>query len=226
MKSVIRLHDVQKKFVQAHNEFILFDKINMIFEQGQSYIIKGISGSGKSTLLNIIAGFESTTKGSVFFNETAIQQLSYAEREVMTREQFGIMFQQPYLLKELSVMENILIKASINKIDYAEERAWQLLKKVGLEQHAHQAPSTLSGGEQQRVSFVRALIHNPPFLIADEPTAHLDEENKHRLLTLLQEAVTLGMGLIITTHDQAVAASFQHILHLEQGQLYAGTRKI
>lgn len=216
----IKLKNLQKKFFFEGKEFVLLSGLNIEFLQGQGTVIRGVSGSGKSTLLSIITSLEPITSGHIFFDEQCVHSLPSTEKEALVREQFGIIFQQPYLLKELTVRENIMLKAKIQGLLDATKKADIVLDKVGLADKADKFPQSLSGGEQQRVALARALIHNPAFIIADEPTAHLDHDNKRRVIALLQDIISLGTGVIITTHDETVAQAFGRQLYLHNGYLH------
>ena len=164
-------------------------------------------GAGKSTLLHLLAGFESPTYGKVAFSGADVVQ------------QVGVVFQVPHLLDELSVVENVMVQGLIAKKAYDEcyDKASELLAKVGLAEKASQQPRSLSGGEQQRVAVVRALFSEPSFILADEPTAHLDGKTAELLLDLILSYK--HAGLIMVSHDESSALKLDHMLYLTDGTL-------
>jgi lipoprotein-releasing system ATP-binding protein len=221
-KHVIELTNISKEFYQADERTILFADSSYTFTQGETYGIVGTSGTGKSTLLNIIAGIEKPTSGKVTYDGIDIAHISAEKMRLYLQNYFGIIFQYAYLLNELTVLENVEIKGLIAGLssESARKQASELLDRVGLSHKMHAQPAALSGGEQQRVALARALMLRPPFIIADEPTAHLDEETKRvigELLIFCQE--TFGCALIISSHDSFITGKMKHIVRIHQGTL-------
>ena len=215
------IHHLTQKFSQGAREIVVLDGISYRFEQGRSYAISGDSGAGKSTLLHLLAGLETPTLGQVRLGGKDIADVQTS--------QIGIVFQAPHLIDELSVLENIMIKGLILKQDYheAQEQAQELLKRVGLEDKENQRPRSLSGGEQQRVSIARALFTEPAFIIADEPTAHLDQTLSQELLELLYSyQQEKGAGLIIASHDSGLLGLLDTALILHKGTLQEVTPQV
>jgi ABC-type lipoprotein export system ATPase subunit len=198
--------------------------ISITFEQGKTYAISGVSGTGKSTLMHLLSGFDKPSAGAVFFNTKNIAHFSAAERAHFLNQSIGHVFQQPYLIRELSVLENIMTPGLImgSSLLTARPRAQELLEAVGLAECADRRPSSLSGGQQQRVALARALFNQPAFLLADELTGNLDKETGRNIMSfLLKLQQQFHMGVIISTHDTYVAESMQHTFRLEQGELIA-----
>lgn len=207
----IILKNIQKSFNNIH----VLTNINYTFKQGQTYGIMGVSGTGKSTLLHLIAGLDHPDSGSILF-ETA-----HSSKNNIT-EAIGLVFQKPHLIKELSVLENVMIRAALNStsLDNQENKAIQLLQELGLHDKIYAKPSSLSGGQQQRVALARALIAKPTFLIADEPTAHVDQSTKQELIELILHYHKIySMGVIISSHDLAIIQIMNNTLTLERGSL-------
>ncbi len=222
MKNHIELKQISKEFYQADKKLTLFTDVSYTFTQGQTYALTGVSGTGKSTLLHIIAGIEKPTSGAIQYDGVSYATFSAERQRNHLNRRLGIIFQYAYLINELSVSENVALKARIAGISYAlaTQQAHELLNQVGLLHKADAMPATLSGGEQQRVALARALMLRPPFIVADEPTAHLDEDNKKRVIELLIDCSTLfGSGLIISSHDSFIVEKMQHKLMIHKGKL-------
>lgn len=189
--------------------------LNFKFYAGASYAIIGVSGAGKTTLLNLLAGLETPSSGQVLLSD---QTVSFQH----LRQAIAIVSQQPLLLSELTVWENVALKGLIagQSKKVVQAAALCLLTQVGLVACANYQISQLSGGEQQRVAVARALWGRPQFLLADEPTGNLDQQTGQALVKLLiQLQKELKVGLIVATHDNYVAQSLETKLYLQQGQL-------
>jgi lipoprotein-releasing system ATP-binding protein len=212
MRSVISLQSVSQQFVQGKEIISVLDEVSIVFEQGKTYALEGVSGTGKSTILQLLAGLEQPTKGKVLYNDKNISRFSDREHQLFLQTTIGFVFQYPYLIDELSVLENVMLKGLIEGKtgNAAQARAEKLLAVVGMSHKLNALPAALSGGEQQRVALARALFVEPEFLLADEPTAHLDSETKKTVLDLLLSfQQNMNMGLIIATHDEEVAQRMQ-----------------
>lgn len=217
----IQLSHVSKFVAQGNESLPVLHDTNYTFEQQQSYAITGVSGSGKSTLVSIIAGFTEPTSGTVLFNNQSLNVMTKNEYEIYIQKHVGIIFQHAYLIPELTVLENVLLKSIItNQQERYKTRALELLERVGLLHKANERPFVLSGGEQQRIAIIRALLTRPSFLIADEPTSHLDQETGLRIINLMLEFHTQeNIGLIISTHDTTLADKMDHCIALKSGSL-------
>lgn len=221
-KSTLLSKDLFKSFWQGEKELKVLSGINIEFEQGRSYAITGASGSGKSTLIHILGGLDKPSSGSIFIDNADIFSLNQKDKEKLLSEKLGFVFQFHYLIKELSVLENIILPGLIlgKTKAVAIQKAKKLLKKVDLLDKADSYPTELSGGQLQRVSILRAIFNEPAFLIADEPTGDLDASNAQIITDLLLECKDeWGMGLIICTHDKAVYERMDNILILKNGIL-------
>lgn len=219
-----KIENLTKTFRQLDKDTHVLRDISVIFEQGTSYGLSGISGSGKSTFLQILSGFEKPASGSVTFDNKNIHTFTPEEHEQFLHSSIGILFQTPHLINELSVLENIMLKGlarGLPKKD-AISKALMLLTEVMLEHKAAHKPTALSGGEQQRVALARALMNDPLFLLADEPTAHLDMQSRELILKLLQQyKKSRNMGLIVSSHDPYVIQNMDQHYVLENGVLKA-----
>jgi len=215
-------HGIKKQFKQGGTNLEVLKGIDAQFQQGFSYAITGPSGSGKSTLVHLLAGLDTPSEGAVFFNNQNIAHFTEQQREQFLNKSLGLIFQLPYLIAELTVIENVMLKGMLATYDKdaAHQRALSLLQSVGLESKAYEAPASLSGGQQQRVAIARALFNKPAFLIADEPTGNVDVQTGNAILDLLLTSqAEWGMSIIISTHDAYVAQRMDTVLHIRDGLL-------
>lgn len=220
----LAVKELSKHFTSGNQTIELLCGINSEWEQGVTYGIAGPSGCGKTTFLHLITGLDKPSLGSVWYNDRNITTLSSVQQEQWRAENLGIMFQYPYLIKELSVIENVMLPGLIlGKPDaQVREHAMELLKQVLLKDKAHNCPSLLSGGEQQRVTLARALCNSPAFLIADEPTAHLDKKTAGAIIdVILDMSQEYNMGLILVSHDTNLLHKCRYTTTLEGGTLHA-----
>ena len=221
-KALLSFDKVSKLFYQGSDRVHLFNHISATFVQGYNYAIMGVSGTGKSTFLQLLAGLDKPTSGTITYNGQSLAHFSATQYHYFLCHDVGLVFQSPYLLRELSVLENVMMKGLIAGMDMQEcqHEALALLNKVNLEAYAQRYPATLSGGEQQRVALARALMLKPSFLLADEPTAHLDEMTRVGIVELMKDCCTTwSMGIILTTHDTAVANMMDTIIKIHEGDL-------
>lgn len=193
--------------------------VDYTFESGHSYAISGVSGTGKSTLIHLLAGLDVPTSGHVLFDGYTIETFDATQRSHFLNRSIGLVFQAPYLIKELSVIENVMLKGLIARGNYATcmNQARQLLDVLGLADKIDVQPTELSGGQQQRVAIARALFGAPAFVLADEPTGNLDAESTDMVLEVFGKFA--HVGLIVTSHNERVCARMQTHLKLENGLL-------
>ena len=179
--------NLTKTFSQGEQKLHVLESVNITFEKGESYAITGASGSGKSTLLHLLGSLDKPTSGNVIFCGQDLFKISLQKRELILNHKIGFVFQFHYLIHELTVLENITLPGKIanRKKSNLVTRGKELLELVGLSDKANNYPSELSGGEQQRVSILRAIFNKPNFLLADEPTGNLDETNAKNITNLL-----------------------------------------
>jgi ABC-type lipoprotein export system ATPase subunit len=219
---------ITKSFMQASLNVDVLKGVSVCFEHGKTYAITGVSGAGKSTLLHILAGLEEPSKGEITFNGRTLFSMSAAEHTHFLNKSIGLVFQSPYLIAELSVVENVMVKGMIMGEQYDECRvkALALLNTVGLQDKAESKPSTLSGGQQQRVAVIRALFNEPVFLLADEPTGNLDEKTGKDLIDFILDCQKQWhMGVIISSHDAYVTSMMSTVFELHDGMLLKELKK-
>jgi lipoprotein-releasing system ATP-binding protein len=219
---ILEAKKLHKTFLEAKKSLTVLKDISTKFEQGKTYAITGASGSGKSTLLHLLGGLDSPTTGSVFFDNKNIASMKKSEKELFLSQSIGFVFQFHYLVNELTVLENIILKGLIAGISREKSisRAKELLKKFGLIKKANSYPFQLSGGEQQRVSIIRAIFNKPDFLLADEPTGNLDAQNASNIVDFFIDCQKeQKMGLIICSHDKDVYSRMEKVFELKDGLL-------
>ncbi|MEM7294679.1 MAG: ABC transporter ATP-binding protein, partial [Pseudomonadota bacterium] len=178
--------------------------LSLSMQAGELLVLTGPSGSGKSTVLNLLSSLDAPTNGEVRFAGQSLSQMTPRELADLRNARFGFVFQLPHTLPHKTVLENVLLPCLYGSpvaYNSARDLALELLDYVGLSAMADHFPSTLSGGELQRVVFARALVREPQVIFADEPTGSLDAENSHRLLGLLREQTEIGKLVVMATHD-------------------------
>jgi len=197
------------------------DGLDFRLEAQESVAIVGPSGCGKSSLLNLIGALDVPTAGQLYFGDQPYAAI--ADLALLRRRRFGFIFQAFHLIPTLTALENVLV-ATIGgpeaPVAGADARARDLLSELGLQPRIDHFPSQLSGGERQRVAIARALINRPEVLLADEPTGSLDSASAAQVLALIDTwRARAGLALVVVTHDPAVAARADRIVHLRDGKL-------
>lgn len=190
--------------------------VTLRVHQGEFVGIVGPSGSGKSSLLYLLSGLKLPSSGTVRYRGRCFAQASDRERSAIRRERFGFVFQQPYLLGYLTVLENLLVPAPDTRS--LRERAYALLEQLGLGDKIHRYPSALSGGERQRVCVARALLMEPEVIFADEPTAALDQNTGLQVLELLENHRGEG-AVVLVTHDPQMLQYCDTVYTLRDGRV-------
>ncbi|PJE31890.1 lipoprotein-releasing system ATP-binding protein [Pseudooceanicola antarcticus] len=207
------------------NEITVLREASLEIAQGEVVAMVAPSGSGKSTLLHIAGLLDAPDSGSVRVNGTEVSGLSDRRRTAIRRDELGFVYQFHHLLPEFSAAENIALPqlAAGASRGAAMARAAELLEHVDLSPRADHRPAELSGGEQQRVAFCRALANGPSLLLADEPTGNLDPATSERVFEALMSLVReTGMGALIATHNLELAGRMDRVLRMEDGRLVAG----
>ncbi len=211
--SVHRTYTLGKKTVEV------LRGIDLEITRGERVFLCGASGAGKTTLLYTLAGLERPEKGKVLIDGNDLYALSQKEQSLVRNSTMGYIFQNYYLLPELTALENVMVPGMIRSRNH-RRRALDLMGEVGLGDRMHHLPAELSGGEQQRVAIARALINEPAMVFADEPTGNLDSRNGGEVMNLLLEfARNLSTTLIVVTHDRILAEQGDRTLEIVDGQM-------
>ncbi|MGM0641420.1 MAG: ABC transporter ATP-binding protein [Thermotogota bacterium] len=219
---MIKVENLSKIYNESKKEVRALDNVNVEMNQGEIISILGPSGSGKSTFLNCLSGIDRPTHGKIFIEDYELTNKSDNNVTEFRANNMGFIFQFFNLIPVLNVIENVKLAMLITNQDekIAEEKAKDLLVKVGLEDKMYVDPSTLSGGEAQRVSIARALINEPKIVWADEPTGALDEKTGNEILDLIKELnEKKNKSFIIVTHDPKVTRYSNSIYLMENGKL-------
>ncbi len=201
---MIELKNIIKKYeINKNNIVTALDDINLIINEGELVVLKGSSGSGKSTILSLIAALSKPTSGEVIVDTKRISKLPDNFASDFRRDNIGFIFQKYNLINTLSVKENIMLPlVPMNlHVDIVEEKLKRVLEMFHIAHKKDMIVKNLSGGEQQRVAIARANINNPKIIIADEPTANLDEKLSLHFIEIIKELKAQGKTIIIATHD-------------------------
>jgi len=217
----IAIQALEKTYKIGNHKITVLRDINLQIPQASFVVLRGPSGSGKTTLLNLISGIDKPSKGKIFVASVDLTEQDEDSLSDFRCLHVGFVFQAYNLVSTLTVAENIAfpmewIRKSSNEI---ENKVKELLRMVGLENRANHFPAQLSGGEQQRVAFARALSNDPELILADEPTGNLDVKNAEKIIQVLQFLKTKGKTIIVSTHDMQIQQLADRILCLDKGKL-------
>ena len=220
---VLTLHDLRKTYNAGKpNEVRVLQGVDLTVKPGEIVALVAPSGAGKSTLLHIAGLLDTPDTGTVTIAGTDMTHLSDRKRTAVRRGQVGFIYQFHHLLPEFTALENIVLPQLANGVaeKAAHARAMALLDRVGIAERAAHRPAALSGGEQQRVAFCRALANEPALLLADEPTGNLDPETSNRVFeTLIGLVRDTGLAAVIATHNLELAARMDRQVRLDTGAL-------
>jgi putative ABC transport system ATP-binding protein len=218
---VIELKDVRRTYGSGASSVHALRGITVSIAAGSLTAVVGPSGSGKSTLLNLLGALDQPTSGQVLIAGHDLDKMNDDARTLLRRDKIGFVFQFFNLLPTLTARENVLLPAKLSGrcSKDVEQRADDLLARVGLSSRSHHRPDQLSGGEMQRVAISRALIMDPPVLLADEPTGNLDSKTGREVMRLLRGAVDKRRTVILVTHDPRIARVADRVLTIKDGEL-------
>lgn len=218
---MIEVKKLIKTYKDGEKETQVLKNVDFFAEQGDFIAIMGRSGAGKSTLLYQMSMLDDPTSGEVFIDGVDVLKLSQEKRSNFRLKELGYVFQDYALLPDLTALENValplLMRGENKKLAY--KHATSMLEKVGLGHRIHNTPAALSGGEQQRVSVARAIVHNPKVLFADEPTANLDNESSVQIMNIFIELNKQGQTIIMVTHEEEYAKLTKRIVRLDDGKI-------
>jgi len=221
-KCILELKDIQQSFSQGQETLHILKGANLKVYEGEVVALVGHSGTGKSTLLHIAGLLESPAGGDIIVLGEKAPLKADAKRTALRRQTIGFVYQFHHLLPEFTALENIMLPQMIagKSPQEAEEKALKLLDTLNLGSRKTHVPSKLSGGEQQRVAFLRALANNPQVLLADEPTGNLDEETADHVFKELMDVVRASkMAALIATHNMDLARRMDRIVTLRGGKV-------
>ena len=220
MSALLRLANVEKTYnITKTQKQEVLKGVNVEFDRGEFVALVGESGCGKSTLINILGGLDTEYTGSIICKEQFLRDYDENQMDDYRKKRVGMVFQNYNLITHLTLIENIEIAMKMSDINHkvSHKRALELLKMVGLMEHADKYPTQLSGGQQQRVAIARALANNPSIILADEPTGALDKESEEVILAILKKVVESGKLVIVVTHSEVVANHCNRIVRIADG---------
>ena len=222
-KVIFEMQNIRKTYNEGKsNQVNVLTRANLILETGEIVALVAPSGAGKSTLLHIAGLLDTPDDGNILLNGETLSLKSDERRTTIRRQDIGFVYQFHHLLSEFTAAENVVLPQMADGVrrKNAFKRAAILLSKVGLEKRANHRPAELSGGEQQRVAFCRALANKPSLLLADEPTGNLDQNTSNRVFDNLLEIVRdTGLSAIIATHNPVIAQRMDRIISIHQGKI-------
>ncbi len=221
---MISMQGLQKTYKTRGDEVQALRGIDLDISRGESVAVMGHSGSGKSTLLSIIGGLNPPTLGVIQIDGIDLYGLSQEKRADFRREYLGFVFQQFQLIPYLTALENVMLPLTTTRYSNKEKRnlAEEVLSRVGLEGKTNRLPNQLSGGEQERVAIARAIVNEPPVVLADEPTGSLDTKTGAEIMDLFRELNQEGLTVLMVTHNPENTRYMERTILLKDGQVYPG----
>lgn len=217
---ILTIRDLVKHYNDGGSVVKAVDHIDLEVQKGDFVAIVGKSGSGKSTLLNLIGSLDRPDSGQVIIDGKNVFRMKDEQLAVFRRQKIGFIFQNYNLIPSLNVWENVVLPIGLDNRRVNTAFIEDLLKTIGLSDRKKALPSMLSGGQQQRVAIARAIAAEPAIILADEPTGNLDTKTELEVMSLLKKLVEkFGQTLIMITHDEGIAQTADHIVHLEDGRV-------
>jgi ABC-type lipoprotein export system ATPase subunit len=220
--SLISIKNMCKSFDSQIDNLDVLKNVNLNVNRGELIVIMGPSGSGKSTLLNIMGLLDVPTSGSISYFNNMLVNLSDKEKAKIRSENIGFIFQQFNLLKHLTVYENVMLPLVLNdKLDDTKRKeiALKHIEDMEMTHRLFYYPSTLSGGEQQRVAIARSLVNDPVLILADEPTGNVDQDNGSKIIRTFEKIVSNGKSIVVVTHNDIFKNYASSVYYMENGEL-------
>lgn len=215
-ESIIRVENVSKTYQNGEVSNQVLDHISFTIQEGELIAVVGDSGSGKTTLMNLLGALDTPDSGKIIIRNQEISRMNQAQRTLYRRNNIGFIFQDYNLIQVLNVYENIMLPLQLSGKKVDEEKIDFLLDKLLLSDKKYAQPSQLSGGEQQRVAIIRALIHDPELILADEPTGNLDSKNTIQVIKLIQILCKkMKRTTIMVTHNMQIAKLCDRIIRIK-----------
>ncbi|MFT4035141.1 MAG: ABC transporter ATP-binding protein [Patulibacter sp.] len=226
--AVIDVRDVWRTYQPAPDVTVhALRGVSLTVMPGEFVAIMGPSGSGKSTLMNVIGALDEATSGSYQLDGTPISDLSEDELSDLRNQKIGFVFQSFNLVPRMTALENVAMPLMYGGVGRRErrERAADALASVGMGERLHHVPTELSGGQQQRVAVARAIVTDPPLMLADEPTGNLDAHSTEEVLQIMESLAAQGRTIVLITHENEVADRAQRIVRITDGQISSDLRR-
>lgn len=222
MNQLLNGKNIVKIYGKGQESQPVLNGVNVEISQGEFVAVMGPSGSGKSTLMYALSGMEKIEDGSICFDGKELQNCNEKQSSMLRRQEMGFVFQQPGMLANLNLLDNILLPSvHDHKKDYEElaEKAKELMQRTGIAELADRTITEVSGGQLQRAGICRALMNEPKILFADEPTGALNSKTSFEIMELFQEINQNGAAVFLVTHDAKVASYAGRVLFLVDGQV-------
>ncbi|MBP3206220.1 MAG: ABC transporter ATP-binding protein [Lachnospiraceae bacterium] len=218
--AVLEVKELTKIYGRGESVVVALDHVSFSVERGEFVAMIGASGSGKSTLMNMIGGLDHPTSGEVIIDGKGITSMSEDELAIFRRRNLGMIYQFYNLIPTLTAEENIVLPWRLDGRRLNKNRVKELLAMLGLKERADHLPGQMSGGQQQRVSIGRALINEPAFILADEPTGNLDSKTSGEIIDLLRYTnKRFNQTVLLITHDEKIALSADRIITIGDGKI-------
>lgn len=224
---LIKMDKIKKYYRSGPDTVPALQEVTLQIDRGESAAVMGASGSGKSTLLSIVGGLNRPSEGKILIDDLDLYALPGERLADFRREYIGFVFQQFQLIPYLTALENVLLPLTTAGYPRSEkyERALNALERVAMPARKNHLPSQLSGGEQERVAIARAIVNEPPLILADEPTGSLDSRTAREIIELFQALNESGLTILMVTHNPENAACMQRLITMQDGLVTDDSKK-
>lgn len=222
MTSLLKATLINKSFRNERNQVDVLKEVSLTINEGEFVAIMGPSGCGKTTLLYVLSGMDSVNQGDISFAGKKLSKQSETSLADIRRKEMGFVFQQPTFLKNLAIIDNIILSTMRDRhkqVKRVTEEAMQLMKSTGIQSLAKRMPSQVSGGQLQRAGICRALINKPKLILADEPTGALNSKAAAEIMDIFKRINHRGTTILLVTHDAKVAAQSDRVLYMKDGKI-------